>query len=177
MWTSNLHLIIVNCLKLNKSEQLNTNKNIKKQKTRNWLIKIKIALLNLDTNMSRMCWWPAHVYMYLRNKMTDWIAQCNLTFNLKIEWNVKCMFMLTDPHFPPNLNNILKISYQQNHNRMHKDLLFWKKKKSLGYEVFYKPNFFISRFFIPVMSKDLFFYSEFKKTSMKTLTSPYLMTR
>lgn len=64
---------------------------------------------------------------------------------------------VTDPHFPPNLNSILKISYQQNHNRMHKDLLFFKKKKSLGYEVFYKPNFFISRFLKPVMSKDLFF--------------------
>lgn len=32
---------------------------------------------------------------------------------------------VTDPHFPPNLNNILKISYQQNQNRMHKDLLFF----------------------------------------------------
>lgn len=88
-------------------------------------------------------------------------------FQFKNEWNVKCILTLTDPHFPPNLNNILKISYQQNHNRMHKDLLFFKKKKSLGYEVFYKPNFFISRFLKPVMSKDLFFMVNLRRQAWK----------
>lgn len=49
---------------------------------------------------------------------------CQFTKWMKREMHV----YVTDPHFPPNLNSILKISYQQNHNRMHKDLLLKKKR-------------------------------------------------